>query len=108
MQWVHDLAARMDQSAYAQFTGKAKPKYVAVDAPLTREVIDMHLADKQPVAAYVLSHPAENKGQVVVFDFDDHAGTSKCMEQLVATFCVMLGKKKIPYTVVQSGGGTPC
>lgn len=105
MQWVHDLAARMDGSAYARFTGQAKSKYVAVDEPLSREVIDLHLAKKQPVAAYVLSHPDENKGQVIVFDFDDHAGTSKCMDQLVAAFCVMLGKKKIPYTVVQSGGG---
>jgi len=107
MQWVHDLAARMDQSAFARFTGKANPKYVAVDAPLSREVIERHLSksNAEPIAAYVLSHREENKGQVIVFDFDDHAGTCKNMEQLVATFCAMLSKKKISYTVVQSGGG---
>jgi len=105
MHWVHELASRMDQSAYARFTGQPKHKYVAVDEPLTPQVVDLHLAKTQPVAAYVLSHPDENKGQVIVFDFDDHAGTSKEMEQLVAAFCAMLGKKKIAYTVVQSGGG---
>ena len=105
MNWVYDLTARMDQRAYARFTGKAKPKYVAVDEPLSREIIDLHLAKKQPVAAYVLSDPAHNKGHVIVFDFDDHAGTFNGMEQLVAAFCSMLGKRKIPYTVVQSGGG---
>lgn len=105
MQWVHDLAARMDQSNYARFTGKAKPKYLPADAPLSREVIERHLSGEQPIAPYVLSHPDENKGQVIVFDFDDHAGRFKGMEQLVAAFCAMLGKRKIAYTVVQSGGG---
>lgn len=107
MQWVHELAGRMDRSAYARFTGQARPKYIAVDEPLTREVVERHLAEMnaEPIAAYVLSHREENKGQVIVFDFDDHAGTFHGMEQLVATFCLMLGKKKIPYTVVQSGGG---
>ncbi|APL95971.1 hypothetical protein SIDU_16445 [Sphingobium indicum B90A] len=95
----------MDQSNYAWFTGKAKPKYLPADAPLSQEVIDRHLSGEQPIAAYVLSHPDENKGQVIVFDFDDHAGTFKSMDQLVAAFCAMLGKRKIPHTVVQSGGG---
>jgi hypothetical protein len=95
----------MDQSNYAWLTGKPKPKYLPADTPLTREVIERHLSDEQPIAAYALSHPAENKGHVIVFDFDDHAGTFKGMEQLVATFCDMLVKKRIPYTVVQSGGG---
>ena len=105
MQWVHELAALTDQTDYARFTSKAKPKYVRAEAPLTTEVIERHLSNAQPIAAYVLSQPEENKGQVIVFDFDDHAGTFEGMEQLVATFCAMLGKKKIPYTVVQSGGG---
>lgn len=105
MQWVHDLAARLDQSNYARFTGKAKPAYLPANGALTREVIERHLSSEQPIAAYVLSHPDENKGQVIVFDFDDHAGTFKSMEQLVAAFSAMLGKRKFPHTVVQSGGG---
>jgi hypothetical protein len=105
MEWVHNLAALMNQSAYARFTGQAKPKYVAVDAPLTREVIDLHLEKKQPVAAYILSDADANKGHVIVFDFDDHEGTSQSIGRVTAAFCDMLGKQQIPYTVVQSGGG---
>ena len=105
MNWIHQLASKMDQSAYARFTGNPKRKYVMVDAPLTADVIERHLSGGQPVAAYVLSDPEQNKGHVIVFDFDDHAGTFEGMDQLVAAFCAMVGKRNIPYTVVQSGGG---
>lgn len=105
MQWVHELASKMDPSNYARFTGLAKPKYVAVDAPLTPDVIERHLKSDPPIAAYVLSDRDENKGHVIVFDFDDHHGTSKRMEQVVAAFSTMLRRKQVPHSIVQSGGG---
>jgi hypothetical protein len=105
MDWVHELASKMDRSAYARFTGKEKPKYVRVEEPLTGDVIERHLRSEQPIAAYVLSDPNAGKGHVVVFDFDDHDGTSRDIEQIVATFCVLLRDRGVPYTVVQSGGG---
>jgi hypothetical protein len=105
MDWVHELASKMDRRAYARFTGRKKPKYLKVEAPLTTDVIDRHLSNEQPIAAYLLSDPAANKGQVVVFDFDDHEGGSRDIEQIVATFCRQLEAQRLPYTAVQSGGG---
>ncbi|MES2326578.1 MAG: hypothetical protein V4499_04510 [Pseudomonadota bacterium] len=60
MQWVHELASKMDQSAYARFTGNPKSKYVKVDSPLTPEVIDRHLSGEQPIAPYVLNRRSDD------------------------------------------------
>jgi len=108
MHWVHELASKMDSTAYGRFTGNPNCKYVKVDEPLTADLIDRHLSGGQAVAAYVLSdRGGEGKlgcGHVLAFDFDDHGGDlpSGYMEAVVLK---LIGLLNVPNVCVRSGGG---
>jgi len=108
MHWVHELASKMDQTAYGRFTGNPNSKYAKVDAPLTAEVIDRHLSGGQGVAAYVLADRGGDgklgSGHVLAFDFDDHNGDlpEGYMEAVVVGLIKLLN---VPYVCVRSGGG---
>jgi hypothetical protein len=108
MQWVHELASKMDSTAYGRFTGNPDAKYAMTKAPLTAEVIDRHLSGGQAVAAYVLADRGGDgklgSGHVLAFDFDDHSGDlpPEYMEYVVLALIDLLN---VPYVCVRSGGG---
>lgn len=109
MRWVHKLARYAHQDAYARWIGNPKKKYVLVDAPLTKDIIDAHLSGDQPIGIYIngtIPQQGDHYGRIVVLDFDDHDGKNPAaVEHTVRMFSLALTARNVEHVIVRSGGG---
>lgn len=110
--WLHDLAACLNESNHARRhfdRANGKWGYRRVESPLTADLVDRTVTGtEESVAGYVLKDTGHDaKGQVLVFDFDDHTGkvSAEVMRRCVSIFSALLHTSEIPHFVVTSGGG---